>query len=142
MKDRLPQLTSQKPVPCLPITRGLSRYGIGDRPVRVLRVWATTRINLCKGPRNHQCDVILLFASAAELLDRPNHCLEKGYCWKVRMALEGVEQTRRAKFFPIRVLGLGDSIGVEHQRVTCSKLHFCNLALPGFKQSHHGAGGT
>ena len=30
---------------------------------------------LCKGPRNHQCDVILLFASAAELLDRPNHRL-------------------------------------------------------------------
>ncbi len=58
------------------------------------------------------------------------------------MAPEGVEQTRRAKFFPIRVLGLGDSIGVEHQRVTRSKLHFRNLALPGFKQSHHGAGGT
>ena len=58
------------------------------------------------------------------------------------MAPEGVEQTRRAEFFPIRVLGLGDSIGVEHQRVTCSKLHFRNLALPGFKQSHHGAGGT
>jgi len=24
-------------------------------------------------PRNHQCNVILLFASAAELLDCPNH---------------------------------------------------------------------
>src|ERR1700722_15915323 len=103
------------------------------RPARVLRVLGYNADQLFTGLRNHQCDVILLFASAAELPDRPNHGLEKEYRWKVRMAADGVEQTRRAKFFPIRVLGLGDSIGVEHQRVTCSKLHFRNLALPGFK---------
>ena len=32
-----------------------------------------TRIQLWERPGNHQCDVILLFATAAELLDRPNN---------------------------------------------------------------------
>ena len=31
----------------------------------------------CEGPHNHQRNVILLFAAAAELLDRRNHSLEQ-----------------------------------------------------------------
>ena len=50
-----------------------------------------TRIQLFEGPRNHHCNVILLFATAAELLDRPNKCLEKGSHPKVRMAPKGIQ---------------------------------------------------
>ena len=40
-------------------------------PNPVFRAWAATPIQSRERPGNHQCDVILLFATAAELLDRP-----------------------------------------------------------------------
>src|SRR5271166_5204122 len=79
-------------------------------------------VRLGAGARDHQCDVILLFATAAELLDRLNHRLQKRFYWKVRLALQGGEQTGCPKLLTVRVLGLGDSIGVEYQCITWSKL--------------------
>jgi hypothetical protein len=65
------------------------------------------------GPRSHECDVILLLATAAELLDRPGHCLENGSRRQVRMARKSVQQAGLAKLFPVRVRCFGDSICLE-----------------------------
>src|SRR5207249_2686358 len=101
-----------------------------------------TEIQLVEGPRNHRGYVILLFAAAAESLDCPNNCLEKRFHRKVRTTLQGVQQKGLAKLFPSRVRGFGDSVRVECERVAGSKLYFRNLAMPGIKQSHYGAGRT
>src|SRR2546426_365996 len=82
----------------------------------------------------------LLFATAAEFLDSPNKCLEKGSHPKLRMAPKGIQQMGHSKLFPIRARRFGDPICVENQGVTWSKPHFRNLAVPGLKQSHHCAG--
>src|SRR5690348_1225510 len=91
---------------------------------RPITVGGRRGVQLSEATRNHQCDVVLLLAAAAELLDRANDCLEKGFHRKRRMPSKGVQQMGLTKLFPIGVCGFGDSIRIEYQRVTSSKLHF------------------
>src|SRR5262249_28821296 len=95
---------------------------------------------LFQGARNHRRNIVLLLATAAELLDRPDDFLEKTSRRKVRMPPQDIEQTGFAEFFPGHVHRLGDAIRVKYQRVTVSKPHFRDLATPLFKQSHDGGG--
>jgi hypothetical protein len=59
----------------------------------------TTRTQLFQAPRNHRCDVILLFATAAESLDRPHNRVDKGSHRKLRMSPKDIEQMGLAKLF-------------------------------------------
>src|ERR1035437_10006219 len=67
--------------------RGRGKVRFADNPGAIARrptfaAW----IRLRQGARNHQGDVILLFATAAELLHRLNNCLEKWSHGKVKIA--------------------------------------------------------
>src|ERR1035437_9875281 len=88
---------------CLP-SGGWDNFLFADNPGAIARrptfaAW----IRLRQGARNHQGDVILLFATAAELLHRLNNCLEKWSHGKVKIATKGRQQTGLAKLFPIGV---------------------------------------
>jgi len=45
------------------------------------------------------------------------------------MSSKSIQQLRLAKFFSIRVLGLGDSVGVNYERVPGREPDFRNLAM-------------
>src|ERR1039457_2058544 len=104
----------------MPVYPGALR--LADNPGAIARCPTPAAwIRLRQGARNHQGDVILLFATAAELLHRLNNCLEKWSHGKVKIAPKGRQQMGLAELFPIGVCGFGNPIRVEHQHVTWSK---------------------
>jgi len=105
------------------------------------RLAADEPTGLYDGSGNYQCDVVLLF-SARELLDCRNNCLQQGLYRKMAIIPKDVDQAGLAKFFVVSAPGFRDSVRVKHKRVTGSKRHFCNFAVPLCKQSYDHAGRT
>ena len=84
-------------------------------------VWAMKAVQLREGASNHQSDVILLFAAAAELLDGADNVLKEGLHRKSRIAFKCLDQMGLTELFSVRVRRFGHSIGVEDERITWSK---------------------
>ena len=83
---------------------------------------------LWQAARNYQSDVILLLA-AAELPYCIDHAFQKLRHRKLRLALDGIQQSALAKILFTAVRRFRDSVRVDYERVTRSQHDFRDLAF-------------
>src|SRR5579863_9923118 len=58
---------------------------------------------------------------------------------QVAVTAQSFNQTRFAEFFAVRVECLGDTVGVEHHRISGKESPLASTAIPSFEKSQDGA---
>src|SRR6516164_4677510 len=88
-----------------------------------------------------QCDVVLLLvgAVAAHLVEYSSHEQPRR---QTTMASQTIQKAMLTELFAVAIKGLGDTVGVEHQRVTCEKPGLANRTFPLLEESEDGGGGV
>src|SRR5713226_1523025 len=87
-----------------------------------------------------ESDVVVLLMGA-EALNFVNDCSQRNLRTGLTMPLQGFDEPLLAELLISGVVGFGDAVGVEGERIARTELAFSNFAIPILEDSQYGGRG-